>query len=331
MAFRLKMKTLSLFGQQAGVMLEAGLPMRRALATLERGARGSTANLYARLGEGVDAGRTLSEAMAREGRAFPPLFQLMVAVGERVGGLDRILKRLADYYDFLRQVYRKLLLSLIWPMIEYWGLIFVLAVVAYIRNMIAADGDAEAAAGRMLLLGAVIFATPIFLYFFVTRALGGSRIVHELLLRTPILGRVSRNIAIGRFSWVMEMMTGGGVRIFDAVTSSFEATANPAFAARAGGVVRQMETGVPLHEALQRTGLFPYDYIEMVHVSQESGTIPDVFARLAREYFDRMQRAIAALGAAMFWLIWLMVAAVIIGYIFFFALQYVNLINSLMI
>lgn len=328
--FQLRKKVLAAFSRQMSVMLEAGLSVRHALATVERGARASLRQLYYRLGTGVQNGRTLSEAIEAEGRAFPPLFQRLVQVGETVGGLDNVLKRLSDYYDLLRVVYRRLIVSLIWPVFEYWGLVVVLTIVAYVVALFGDGGDPERAALRVFATGVLVFCTPIALYFVVTRLLGGSRVFHEILLRVPVIGTLMRTMAIARFSWVMEMMTAGGIRILDAIRWSFESTTNSAFEARAPGVVEQVRGGVPLNEALRQTGLFPHEYAEMIHVAEESGTMPDMFARLARNYFEEMDRRIKALGVVMFWVIWIIVAAVIIGYIIYFASMYARIIGDLM-
>ena len=45
---------------------------------------------------GVMEGRRLSDAMALQGSAFPPLYRAMVSAGETSGALSPILERLAD-------------------------------------------------------------------------------------------------------------------------------------------------------------------------------------------------------------------------------------------
>ena len=344
MTFQLRKKVLAAFSRQMSVMLEAGLSVRHALATVERGARASLRQLYYRLGTEIENGRTFSEAIETEGRAFPPLFQRLVQVGETVGGLDNVLKRLSDYYDLLRTIYRRLLAKLIWPVFEYWALFFVLAILAYVLQMLGTGPNQEGGGlgvvlpgflqgigpGDVLAIGAIIFCIPIVLYYVATRLLGGSRAAHELMIRVPVVGGVVRTVAIARFSWVMEMMTSGGIRILDAIRWSLKATANAAYEARAPVVIEQVQAGDSLSEALGRTGLFPYEYTEMIHVAEESGTMPDIFARLARNYFEKMDEALRALVSAVSWLIWIAVAAVIIAFIFYFALQYVRMLNSLM-
>lgn len=318
MTFRLSLKILAGFSHQMGTMLGAGLPIRRALAILQRGARFSERMIYIRLLQEIERGGTISDAVRKEGRAFPVLFHRMVKVGETVGGLEKVFNRLGDYFDFVRSMWSRLLIGLLWPLIEYWAMILVLALVAYIRGMLANDPNAGVNGLRVLLLGLGIFCAPIALYFIGSRMLGGLRIVHQILLGLPVIGKIMRTIAIARFSWSMELMTQAGVRIFDAIIWSLQATTNGAFEARGPAIVARLREGTPLSEALERSGLFPYDYIEMINVAQESGSMPNIFGRLAKIYFDKMDTALKVLTRVVAVVVWMIVAAVIIYHIFYF-------------
>ena len=325
MTFRLGMKALAQFSSQMGTMVEAGLPIRKSLATVERGAVGSRRRMYRRIAAAIENGATLSEAMEQQGRAFPALSLRLVKVGETAGVLEKVFKGLADYYDLLRSIWTKMIVGLIYPAFEYLGLVGVLTVVTYIFAMLGqGQGTGEGASPGMAALrvfttGMLIFVAPIVLYFVVTRLFGGLRVVHELLLHVPVIGNVMRTIAIARFSWCMELMTDAGMQIYNSITWSLEATANGAFAARATGVIQRLKDGQPLHESLQKTGLFPHDYVEMISVAEVSGSMPEMFGRLARNYFEKMGQALKAFGTVVFWLVWIVVAGVIIYYIFRFA------------
>lgn len=329
MTFRIGLKALTGFSRQLGTMLEAGLPIRRALSVIERGAPAGRKALFKRLGERLEDGRTFSESLEHEGRHFPLLFCRIVRTGEAVGGLDQVLKRLADYYEFIRNMWARLLMRLLYPLFQYWALIFVLAGVAYLTAMLAGhEQEGMHKALRILGIGVLIFITPIIGYFVATRLFGGLRAVHEVMIRIPALGIVMRTLALARFSWSMELMTGAGVNIFQAITWSLQATANGAFEGRAEAINQRLKDGISLSKSLEMSGLFPYDYIEMVNVSEESGSMPEMFGRLARNYFEKADTAIRALTSAISALIWICVAAVIIYYIFQMAGQYLQALNG---
>src|SRR3546814_20884834 len=60
-------------------------------------------------------GFRMSDAMARQGNAFPPLYRAMVAAGEGSGALPDILERLADLLERQQQVRGKLVAALVYP------------------------------------------------------------------------------------------------------------------------------------------------------------------------------------------------------------------------
>ncbi len=312
MAMRLRLRAISDFSHQMSTMLEAGLPIRRALATAERGARSSRRQLYGRLGREIEGGATFSEALEHQGRTFPPLYRRLVHVGETVGGLGGVLKRLSEYYGLLRSMWTRMLLRLIYPAFLYVFLVLVIAFIAYLPAWLQNDPVAAYKALRVLVIGVAIFFIPFILYYAITRLLGGLRPTHEVMTRFPIIGRVFRTLTLARFSWCMELMTDAGVRITDAVTWSLQASGNAAYAARAPKIVSQLEAGNSLSEALSRTGLFPYDYLEMLHIAEESGSMPDIFRRQAKDYFERAEVSLKMITSAVFWTAWGIMAIIII-------------------
>jgi len=329
MTFRLNLKRLANFSRRLATSLEAGIPLVRALHVMARNSRGSERRMYADLLADLEGGSTFTEALERRGRMFPVTFKRLVAVGETSGGLDIVLKQLADYYDFVRTVRGKMIGQLVYPIAEYLAMALVLALVTWIKgtfvdNSNTADVDALKVFGFWIAIGCL----PIVAYFAITRSLSGSRFVHEVLIRIPGFGGIFRTLALSRFCWSMDLMTSAGVPIFDAVTWSLESTANGAYAALAPRIVEDLEAGVPLAQTFQSTGLFPDDLIEMVHVGTESGSMPDLFRRMSRLYKEKFDLAMHALTVMIGWLVWLIVAGVIIYFIIKFAMGYVNMVNE---
>lgn len=316
MTFRLSLKRLANFSRRLATSLEAGIPVVKALQVMARTGHGADHRLCLRLQDQLNQGATLSEALEREGRAFPVTFKRLITVGEGSGGLDIVLKRLADYYDFVGDVRRKMIGQLVYPVFEYLAMAFVLAIVAYIKTMLGNGGSPEAAALRVLGFWIGIGCLPIILYIVATRALGGARPVHEVLIRLPGIGGIFRTLALSRFCWSMDLMTNAGVPIFNAVTWSLESTANGAYAALAPRIVNDLKAGVPLAESLQSTGLFPDELIEMVNVGAESGSMPDLFRRMSRLYNEKFDLAMKTVTVMLGWLVWFIVAGVIIYHIF---------------
>ena len=84
---------------QLGALLAAGLPLPKALETLQRNppAR-SFRKPIARLIFELERGETFTEAMVRVGRWLPSFDAALLEAGEQSGRLDACFRLLADYY-----------------------------------------------------------------------------------------------------------------------------------------------------------------------------------------------------------------------------------------
>jgi len=304
MEIRLSLKRLSHFCEQLATMLRAGIPLRQALTTAQRQSRGGIRDLCQRLGDSIEDGSTFAEALEREGRRFPVLMRRMVLVGEQVGRLDQVLERMAEYYAFLRQVRLQLISRIAWPLFEYWFAVLLFTGVAWLLGSLKIPGlpsfIAGASAWKVFMVGAAIFFTPIALYYLLTRLLGGRAVVHEIMMATPGVRTIMRDMALGRFAWCMEMSTDAGVSIYDAIRWSAEATGNHVFIRHAKRIVEDLRRGVPLPDAFSRSRLFPPDFMEFIETGSTSGSLSEMFGHLARIYFDRSAAGLKIVAFALF-------------------------------
>ena len=65
--------------------------------------------------EDIEGGNTLSEAMAKQPKAFDNLYVNMVKAGEAGGALESILQRLADFKEKAQSLKRKVVGAMIYP------------------------------------------------------------------------------------------------------------------------------------------------------------------------------------------------------------------------
>mgnify|MGYP006279694637 CR=1 FL=1 len=321
-------KRLSQFCDTMATLLDSGVPISRALRVAGQQATSSglrQAALNAR--EQVEGGASLGDAL-RNQQYFPALFLNLVEAGETSGQTDRVFTELSNYYEFQSQMWRTFLGSLVLPALEYLAAVFVLALVQYIIGMFS-DSGGTAAAIWTLVAGYSVPIVAIGLYFGVTRVLSGSRVVHQLLLNIPVLEKVVRSLALARFSLVMHMMMEAGTPVDPALEKACEATGNAVFAARAERARKAIREGAPMTEALDQTGLFPNQYLEILSVAEESGTLSERFDWLAVEHQKQARNYLAGMMTVLSYLIWAMVAGFIIFFIFRFFTRYIGNINRL--
>ena len=311
-----------------GQMLDAGVPITRVLTSLgAESRRGELGRILSRVKSSVLNGAPLAEAFRTEG-PFPSLFTQLVAVGEESGALGRVLKELARFYEFQQRLRRRFIQQITLPVIQYMAAVLIVSLAHYIVNLLVGVPSPLGRLWWSLLLGYGAPLAAIAAYFWMVKPLFGTRMCHKVILRVPVAGHVMRMMALARFSLTMFLMSEAGVLVSEALERSFEATDNGAFAAQAGTAGGALQNGSSLTEALTQTSLFPWEYLEVVRVAEESGKLLDQFDWLASHYIEKAENAMATLTTVIARLIWLMVVLFIVKCIFQMYAQYGRILSE---
>ena len=96
---------------QLGLLIESGVPLRRALQLLCHGKRGL---LYTALYESIERGQTLSQALRSEG--CPAIALALLESGEAAGTLGESLQYISRHYDWERQLRQKVISAISYPL-----------------------------------------------------------------------------------------------------------------------------------------------------------------------------------------------------------------------
>jgi type II secretory pathway component PulF len=220
--------------------------------------------------------------------------------------------------------------------------IFVIALVIFILGLVPKSNapDAikfdplglglEGGTGAMIWLGACFgsIAGLVVLYLALRRFLGQGRLVDSMILRIPALGRCLRSLAMSRLCFAMNMTFSTGMSVIEAIRLSLEATDNHAFSALAGPMARDLQSGETLHEAFAAHTAFPDEFLDAIATSSESGTIPETMLRMARHYNEEAEHGLAVLNTVVAFLVWCLVALIIIFFIFRIFSSYLGLLNQ---
>src|SRR3954453_15159738 len=111
-------KALSLFTKQLSILQDAGLPILRSLRILENQQKGGRLkNALGDVGDEIEGGATLSEAMAKSPKIFSRLYINMIKAGEAGGALEVILRRLSEFLERSESLKRKVKGAMIYPVI----------------------------------------------------------------------------------------------------------------------------------------------------------------------------------------------------------------------
>lgn len=316
--------------------LSAGLSIHQALKKQGERGRRSYRAIAARISDAVQAGNSLSSAIDMEQDAFPLLFRSLVKLGETTGHSAEMFGELERYYQLELQLRRQFRSQTFLPIVQFVFAVAVIAGVIFILGMINPQKPLltifglGGGVGSLAFLGVVggSLASVWMLYFTIARMGRHKAWMDRLLLGTPALGPCLRALIMSRFTLALQLTLDTGLSITKALRLSLESTSNAHFASRADDVVRALKNGQSLHEALEGSGLFTSDFLEMIASSEASGSVPEMMRHLAHEYQEETSRKMTLLTRVAGGAVWCCVSGFIIWAIFRLAAIYLNMFDG---
>ncbi len=310
---RVEQVELLLFSRQMYALLKAGVPIMRALASLQESATNPAfKDVLLLIRESLDSGRPLSVAMQRTG-VFSQFYIAMVYVGETTGRLEEIFLRLYNHLEFQEFMRNQVKSALRYPIFVLAAMIVAIVVI----NLLVIPEFAKVYAGfktelplltRMLigfsnfmvatwwLLGlALVAAFAVFRSYIAT--VNGRHQWDRIKLRIPIAGKIVLKATLARFARSFSLAMRSGVPIVQGL-SLVAQTVDNAFVA---GQIEKMRAGVERGDSVLRTAsnsaIFTPVVLQMVMVGEESGSLDDMMHEVAEIYQREVEYELKTLGA----------------------------------
>jgi len=304
---RVSLRRLADFYRQLADLLVAGVPLLKGLDVL---AKLTKDPLLARALQGVreevTSGRPLAEAMSDYSRAFSRLHCAMVRAGEQGGFLPEVLKRIARFQQRQADVRAKVLGAMIYPafLIGVGAMVVIGLLIFIVPRFVDHFAGRTLPLPTRMLLGAseiILDYWPILLLTLGLLILGlqtlwGSRVGQEWLdrqkVRFPVIGPIFRLTAICRFSRILGTLLANGVGMIESLRVSRDSIGNHVLAERIDEAREAVQSGKPLAEPLEASGLFPADLVQMIAVGEESNRLDAVLVEMSDTQEERLTRLV---------------------------------------
>ncbi len=308
-------KQLPVVTRQLAILLDAGLPLIRALRTLERQAKDQgVRTVLGKTGDAVEGGSTFAEALAQHKKSFDKLFLNMVRAGEASGAMETILDRLAGFMEKSARITGKVKSAMIYPIVVLTiSLAAVMGLMIYVVpsfQKIFKDllGENE----HLPEITEFLISTSKFLvedwYYFIIIIVGivvffkvvamipvGKLVLDVLKYRMPIFGSIISKTAISRFSRTLGTLMGSGVPVLGALAIVKETSGNELVARAIQKVHDAVKEGEGIAKPLNDTKIFPPMVISMVEVGEETGKLPEMLTKIADTYDEEVDNEVGAL------------------------------------
>jgi general secretion pathway protein F len=304
---------LAVWTRQLAGLVGAGLPLERALTALaDEADQPRQRELVAHLRAEVNAGASFARALGGAPREFDEVYCAVVAAGEQSGALGQMLEKLADDLEERQALRAKLLGAMLYPaIVSLIAVVIVVFLVTYVVPQVASvfSSTKRALPGltvAMLAISAFVRAYGWLLLGLLVAAGAGYAGLRRhaafrarsdaALLNLPLAGRLARGYNAARFAGTLAMLAGAGVPILKALQAAAETLGNRAMRADAMDALVQVREGAPLAAALAAKKRFPGLLAMFARLGEQTGQLPAMLDRAARQLGNEVQRRAMALA-----------------------------------
>jgi general secretion pathway protein F len=230
----------------------------------------------------------------------------MVAAGEKSGHLDEVLERLADYTESKQELKGKIAQALIYPVmltlvaVSVVGLLLSSVVPKVVEQFVhmkatlpkstqilMALSDFVKNYGIMIVLSIGLLIT-LFMILMKKRAFREK--VHALILRLPVIGKVSRSLNTARYAQTLSILHSSAVPLIEGMHISSDTLTNVVAKERLNQAAESVREGKGLGRSLQDTKLFTPMMLHMISSGEKSGELDNMLGRAAANQSNEFKR-----------------------------------------
>jgi len=331
---RVSVRDKAIFSYQLATLLRAGVQLNTALKTLSRQRRNKFfASIIAQLQSDVEQSSSLSQAMAKHPRIFPPVYSAIIAAAEESGALVETLTLLDKHLRSQAAVRARVRGALIYPVFllvvsgVVVGVLTTFVIPKFVQLFVNSD-QALPLPTKILItamdllrnFGWVFALALVGLVSVLAAATRQERIrlwADGLLLQLPLLGPLLQKLQVATFSRTLGSLLAGGVRLVEAIHTTRRATTNRAFAQEVDRIGEAILKGSTLTKALSQQRCFSEIAIDIISVGEDAGMLPEMLREVADMCDQESESVIGSLtgmlGPAMIVLLGLIVGFVVMA------------------
>ncbi|MGD2126881.1 MAG: type II secretion system inner membrane protein GspF [Desulfobacteraceae bacterium] len=311
---RVRSGELSATTRQLSILLGAGVPLVSALeALITQLENPNFKRILAQVKESVNEGNSLAFSLSQHPRIFSQVYINMVRAGEASGSLDVVLDRLAEFSERQQALRGRFRAALAYPIfMACVGTLILFFLVTFVMpniTRIFVEMEQTLPLATIFLIGMSHFLKS---YWWVvllvlagiallgkqfTKTAKGQHLWDEVKLRVPILGTISRKMALARFGRTLGSLLQSGVPLLTALEIVRNIVNNVLIAEVIDRAMDEIQEGKTLAVPLSRSRWFPSMMIQMISVGEQSGELERMLHKIADIYEGETESRIMAVTA----------------------------------
>ncbi|MEO8528707.1 MAG: type II secretion system F family protein, partial [Pseudolysinimonas sp.] len=302
----------AVMSRQLATMIAAGLSLLKALTILsEQTENKRLARTLGIVRSQVESGASLSEALAKHGKVFPPLFIHLIRAGEVGGFLEQSLESAATTFEKDVKLTSTIKSAMTYPVVVLMmAIVAVIGMIVFIvpvfKKMFADLGGSLPLPTQILVTMSenAIWGVPLLFALVVgfmvwwrkyKRTDKVRSIVDPLKLKLPVFGQLFQKVAISRVTRNLATMTKSGVPILQALAIVADTSNNWVLEKALHEVQDSVRSGRSIAAPLGEHPVFPSMVVQMIAVGEDSGSLEQMLSKIADFYDDEVQSTTEAL------------------------------------
>lgn len=298
---RVSFTELVIITRQLATMVSSGLVLSDAIDILEEQQNNKALKkALEEVSQDVKGGLTLAQALGKHPNIFPHLYINLIKSGEASGKLDQVLLQMAEGMEKDREFRAKIKGAMIYPIVVLAMMLVVIIImmVFVIPKLISLY--TQSSIDLPLPTKILIFTSNIFVNFWwlgliILTIAGvslyrwnktptGNYFLGNLIIKTPVVGRIVTNVALTNFSRTFGLLTSAGIPLLESIGIVSDLTENPVFKKVLDDAYAGVEKGLPFSDVLV-SDVFPKIVGQMIRVGEETGKVDEIFFKLA-DFFE---------------------------------------------
>ena len=309
---KMKTKDLVFFLTQLSTYIKAGITLAESLEILSRQFKNKHyQRILKSLVYDLNLGVSFSEALEKQGEAFPRLLINMIRASELSGSLPEVLDDQANYFDEMEQTRKQMITAMMYPSIVFVIAIGVLTFVMlfvvpqFVEIFESMDGSQIPAITLFIMdmsefvkaylvwiiIGFVIFCL-IFRYLYKNVTLF-RRWVQIIIMHMPVFGNVIIYNEVTTFTKTFSSLMSHNVFITDTMNILKKITNNEIYKELINKTIDNLSTGERISAAFKDHWAFPVPAYEMLVTGERTGELPEMMGKVSLYYQDLHKNAVA--------------------------------------
>ncbi|MBW1871125.1 MAG: type II secretion system F family protein [Deltaproteobacteria bacterium] len=298
----------ALYGQIAR-MLESGIALTEVLSLVAGHSSGRLRATMIGIRSSIESGATLADAMAADPAIFPDHVRSLIDAGEQTGGLPAVFYSLSEAIELRLTMRRRIVRGCIYPFVLFTLSFFLIPLS---KLFIAGLGAYLKASLVPYLFALLILFGFVFLLPWGLRKLLGPARTQSLARAIPVVGKLQILRTKVRFSRHLSTALGAGLDLHAALRLSARATGDQAMLSRIEQVIKTVQGGATLTEALGGIEWFDDEFMLSISSGELSGRLEEALDQQARisqdSFIHRLQIVVQLVAVFVLLLVYAYVA-----------------------